>query len=170
LKKENEEAQTLSWGRRMLRDPITQILADNSHLTRVQLETLIIDYLLDGFSQKSPDYETKATLRHLASKGKQPRGVSRGSFNRSLAQARKNVTKSIFTLVLLGYLGFFETPSLMRYQDLAEQIRSYARDYDIVVMNKVKPTATHLNALRQTQERIIRLIEALAQPLALKTD
>jgi hypothetical protein len=72
--------------------------------------------------------------------------------------------------VLLGYLGFFETPSLLRYQDLAEQIRSYAREYDIVAMNKTKPTPTHLSTIRQTQERIIRLIEALAQPLALKPD
>lgn len=170
LTQKNEEEQTLSWGRRMLRDPVTQILADSSHLTRVQLETLIIDYLLDGFSSKTPDYETKAALRHLTLNGKQSRGVSRGAFNRSLAQARKNVTKSIFTLVLLGYLGFFETPSLLRYQDLAEQIRSYAQEYDIVAMNQTKPTATHLNTLRQTQERIIRLIETLAQPLSLKTD
>ena len=170
LTQKNEEDQTLSWGRRMLRDPITQILAENSHLTQVQLETLIIDYLLDGFSQQNPDYEAKAALRHLASKGKRPHGVSRGAFNRSLAQARRNVTKSIFTLVLLGYLGFFESPSLMRYQDLAEQIRSYAREYDIVALNKTKPTATHLSTLRQTQERITRLIEALAEPLALKSD
>jgi len=170
LTQKNEEEQTLSWGRRMLRDPITQILADNSHLTRVQLETLIIDYLLDGFSHQTLDYEAKAALRHLATKSKGSRGVSRGAFNRSLAQARNNITKSIFTLVLLGYLGFFETPSLMRYQDLAEQIRSYAREYDIVAMNKTKPTATHLNTLRQTQERIIRLIEALAEPLSLKSD
>jgi hypothetical protein len=170
LTQKNEEEQTLSWGRRMLQDPITQILADNSHLTQVQLETLIIDYLLDGFSQKTPDYEAKAALRHLASKSKGSRGVSRGAFNRSLAQARRNVTKSIFTLVLLGYLGFFESPSLMRYQDLAEQIRSYAREYDIVALNKTKPTATHLSTIRQTQERITRLIEALAEPLALKSD
>ena len=170
LTQKNEEEQTLSWGRRMLRDPITQILARNSHITRVQLETLIIDYLLDGFSHKPLDYEAKAALRHLASKGKGSQGVSRGAFNRSLSQARKNVTKSIFTLVLLGYLGFFETPSLRRYQDLAEQIRTYAREYDIVAMNQAKPTATHLSTLRQTQDRIIRLIEALAEPLALKPD
>ena len=170
LTQKNEEEQTLSWGRRMVRDPITQILAKNSHLTQVQLETLIIDYLLDGFSNKPLDYEAKAALRHLAPKGKGSQGVSRGAFNRSLAQARKNVTKSIFTLVLLGYLGFFDTPSLRRYQDLAEQVRTYAREYDIVAMNRTKPTATHLSTLRQTQARIMRLIEAFADPLALKPD
>ena len=170
MTQKNGEEQTLSWGRRMLRDPITQILAKNSHLTEVQLETLIIDYLLDGFSRNPLDYEAKAALRHLASKSKGSKGVSRGAFNRSLAQARRNVTKSVFTLVLLGYLGFFDTPSLRRYQDLAEQIRTYAREYDIVAMNQTKPTATHLSTLRQAQARIIHLIEALAEPLALKPD
>ncbi|MFX0169331.1 MAG: hypothetical protein ACFE89_08280 [Candidatus Hodarchaeota archaeon] len=165
-----EPEQTRSWARRMQRDPIAKILADNSHLTKVQLETLIIDYLLDGFSGKHSDYETKAGLRDSAPKEKRTRGVSRGAFNRSLAQARTNVTKSIFTLVLLGYLGLFETPSLMRYQDLAEQIRSYAREYDIVAMAKATPTPTHLRTLKQTQDRIVQLIEALAKPIALKSD
>lgn len=169
MAEETEIKETRSWARRMLQDPITQLLADNSHLTQVQLETLIIDYLIDGFGEKPIDYETKATLRDLKS-SKKRHGVSRGAFNRSLAQARKNVTRSIFTLVLLGYLGFFDTPSLLRYQDLAENIRIYAREYDDVATNTESPTPTHLEALKQTRDRILQLIEALAQPLALKPE
>ncbi len=168
LPEEIEAAETRSWARRMLRDPITQLLAENSHLSKVQLETLVIDYLLDGFGGEQTDYATKASLRDLKQTTRQSKGVTRGAFNRSLAQARRNVTKSIFTLVLLGYLGLFESPSLIRYQDLAENIRSYAREYDIVADKKEKPTQTHLNTLKQAQNRITRLIEALAQPLALK--
>jgi hypothetical protein len=154
----------------MLQDPITQMLAENSQLSQVQLETLVLDYLLDGFGGKRVDYQTKAALRDQKKSRRKHSGVTRGAFNRSLAQARRNVTKSVFTLVLLGYLGLFETPSLMRYQSLAEDIRSYAREYDIVATNNQKPTATHLNTLKQTQNRILQLIEALAQPTALKPE
>lgn len=166
----NEVEETRSWARRMLQDPITKLLAENSQLSEVQLETLLLDYLLDGFVGKRIDYQTKASLRGQKGKTRKLGGVSRGAFNRSLAQARQNVTKSVFTLVLLGYLGLFDTPSLMRYQDLAEDIRSYAREYDIVATNNEKPTPTHLSTLKQTQDRILQLIEALSQPLALKPE
>jgi hypothetical protein len=170
LPEKNEVKETRSWARRMLQDPITILLAKKSNLSQVQLETLLLDYLLDGFSGKRIDYQTKASLRDPREKMRKNAGVSRGSFNRSLAQARRNVTKSVFTLVLLGYLGLFDTPSLMRYQKLAEDIRSYAREYDIVATNNEKPTPTHLSTLKQNQDRILELIEALAQPLALKPD
>lgn len=170
LSQRNEVKETRSWARRMLQDPITVLLAKKSHLSQVQLETLVLDYLLDGFSGKRIDYQTKAALRDKKDKMQKQAGVSRGAFNRSLAQARQNVTKSVFTVVLLGYLGLFESPSLMRYQDLAEDIRSYAREYDIVATKDEKPTPTHLGTLKQSQNRILELIEALAQPLALKPD
>ena len=170
MSQKNEIEETRSWARRMLQDPITQLLAKNSQLSQVQLETLVLDYLLDGFGGKRIDYQTKASLRDQKAVTGRHGGVSRGAFNRSLAQARRNVSKSVFTLVLLGYLGLFDTPSLMRYQDLAEDIRSYAREYDIVATNKEKPTQTHLSTLKQTQDRILQLIEALAQPKALKPE
>ena len=170
LTEKNETTETRSWTRRMLGDPITKLLADHSNLTPVQLETLVIDYLMDGFSGKQLDYETKATLREVKPAYQRQKGVSRGAFNRSLAQARKNVTKSIFTLVLLGYLGLFDTPSLKRYQDLSDNIRSFAREYDKIATTKEKPTDTHINTLKQAQERILKLIETLAQPVALKPE
>lgn len=165
----NEIVKTSAWAHRMLQDPIAQHLQEHSHLTKVQIETLIIDYLLDGFSGARTDYETKAALRRKQEPAKAKRGVTRGAFNRSLAQARKNVIKSIFTLVLLGYLGLFENPSLMRYQDLAETIRSYANDYDRVAGRNEKPPDIHLRALKQAQTRILEFIEELSRPIALKT-
>ena len=167
-KKEAEE--TRSWARRMLRDPIAQILAEHSHLSNVQLETLVIDYLIDGFGGKRIDYETKASLRHNVKKAQSKAGVSRGAFNRSLAQARKNVVKSIFTLVLLGYLGVFETPSLLRYQNLANTIRSYTKDYDRAATKQEKSSTMELRTIRQAQNRILELIEELARPISLKSD
>lgn len=151
----------------MLRDPITRLLQEHSHLTEVQLETLLIDYLMDGFTGQRLDYQTKARLRQNPPDATAERGVSRGAFNRSLAQARRNLIKSVFTLVLLGYLGFLETPSLRRYQDMAETIRSYADEHDQAAVG-AKPSATHVGALRQVQERILDLIGELARPLAVK--
>jgi hypothetical protein len=154
----------------MLRDPVTQLLQEQSHLTHVQLETMLIDFLMDGFGGKRLDYETKATLRRAGGKVKPVAGVSRGAFNRSLAQARKNVIKSIFTLILLGYLGLFESPSLKRYQDLAETIRSYSKDYDQAAANPDELTPTHKRAVKQAQARVLELIKQLIQPLSLRPE
>ena len=163
----NNSTQTSAWARRMLRDPITQLLQEQSHLTYVQLETLLIDFLMDGFGGKRLNYEAKATLRRERGKVKP---VSRGAFNRSLAQARKNVIKSIFTIILLGYLGLFESPSLKRYQDLAETIRSYSKDYDQAAAQQDELTTTHKRAVKQAQARVLELIERLTQPLSLKPE
>jgi len=151
----------------MLQDPVTRLLREHSHLTQVQLETLLIDYLAEGFSGQRVDYETKAGLRKKRVKKK---GVTRGAFNRSLAQARRNVIRSIFTLVLLGYLGLFDTPSLMRYISLAEAIRSYAREYDRAVANATTPTSIQVRALKMERKKILELIGQLAQPLSLKVE
>ena len=154
----------------MLRDPVTRLLQEQSHLTYVQLETMLIDFLMDGFGGKRLDYETKATLRRASAKIKRVEGVSRGAFNRSLAQARKNVIKSIFTLILLGYLGLFESPSLKRYQDLAETIRSYTKDYDQAAAKEGELTPTHKRAVKQAQTRILDLIKRFIKPLSLKSE
>lgn len=167
LQRKTESTQTVSWARRMLRDPIARILREHSHLTEVQLESLLIDYLMDGFTGQRLDYQTKAGLRQKPGDAMMTRGVSRGAFNRSLAQGRMNLIKSVFTLVLLGYLGFLETPSLRRYQDMAETIRSYADEHDLAAVG-TKPSATHVGALRQVQKRILDLIGELARPLAAK--
>lgn len=167
LQRKIESTQTVSWARRMLRDPIAQLLQEHSHLTEVQLETLLIDYLMDGFTGERLDYQTKALLRQKPVEAMTARGVSRGAFNRSLAQGRMNLIRSVFTLVLLGYLGFLETPSLRRYQDMAETIRSYADEHDRAAVER-KPSATHVGALKQVQQRILDLIDELARPLATK--
>jgi hypothetical protein len=152
----------------MLRDPITQLLQKHSHLTEVQLETLLIDYLMDGFTGLRLDYDAKALLRRKATETEAARGVSRGAFNRSLAQGRSNLIKSVFTLVLLGYLGLLETPSLRRYQEMGETIRSYAEEHDHAAVQKATPSPIHVGALKQAQQRILDLIDELARPLAAK--
>lgn len=107
------------WLEKSLEDPIVKILAKNSHLTKVQLETLLIDILAENLAGKPLKYDEKAKLRLTKAK------ISRGAFNRTLKQARENVIKSIYTILLLGYLGIFETTTLDTYIEVANKLQEY---------------------------------------------
>jgi hypothetical protein len=102
-----------------LNDSITKILAQNSHLTKTQLETLLIDILADNIAEKQIKYDEKARFRLTKAK------LSRGSFNRTLKQAKENVIKSIYTVLLLGYLGIFESTTLEPYLEIANKLKEY---------------------------------------------
>jgi hypothetical protein len=116
-----------------INDPIAKIMADNSHLTKTQLETLLIDILSDNISGKSLKYDEKARLRLTKAK------ISRGAFNRTLKQAKENVTKSIYTVILLGYLGLFETTTLDPYLEIANQLHTYLDAYNNAVSEGTSP-------------------------------
>ncbi|MEM2455399.1 MAG: hypothetical protein QXN21_05610, partial [Candidatus Bathyarchaeia archaeon] len=111
------------WLTSLNKDPIFKILLKNSNLTKVQAETFLIDILAEKIVNKKLVYEEKAKLRLLKA------GVSRGSFNRTLAQARKNIIKSIYTVILLGYLGIFDDPRLEPYIEIANKIRAYSEKH-----------------------------------------
>ena len=112
-----------TWLTSSINDPVVKIVAANSHLTRTQLETLLIDILSDNIAGKSLKYDEKANIRLTKAK------ISRGSFNRTLKQARENVTKSIYTVILLGYIGVFESPTLTPYLEIANKLHSYLEAY-----------------------------------------
>jgi hypothetical protein len=108
-----------AWLNGALNDPIVKILAKNSQLTKIQLETLLIDVLSENISDKQLKYDDKAALRLTRAK------ISRGSFNRTLKQSRENVIKSIYTVLLLGYLGVFESTTLDPYLEIANKLQEY---------------------------------------------
>jgi hypothetical protein len=108
-----------SWLLGSLNDPMVKIISKNSHLTTTQLETLLIDIFSDSIAGKSLKYDEKARLRLTKAK------ISRGAFNRSLRQAKGNVSKSIYTVILLGYLGLFDTTTLDPYLEIANKLRTY---------------------------------------------
>lgn len=112
-----------SWLISSLNDPIVKILAKNSHLTKTQLETLLIDVLSENATGKPLKYEEKARLRLTKAK------LSRGAFNRTLKQAKENVVKSIYTIMLLGYLGVFESTTLDPYLEIANRLKEYLEAY-----------------------------------------
>jgi len=148
-----EEAQ--KWLIRSLGDPIAKILAKNSNLTRTQLETLLIDILAENMSRKTLIYEEKAKLRLSA--------VSRGAFNRTLKQARWNVIQSIYTILLLGYLGVFEDTRLDPYLEIANKLQTYMKARRAIT-GKREVSNEHLRIIGMLHEELKASLEQLSKP------
>jgi hypothetical protein len=136
-----------------LNDPITQILANNSHLTKTQLETLLIDILSENTSGKPLKYDEKARLRLTKAK------ISRGAFNRTLKQAKQNVTKSIYTVLLLGYLGIFETTALDPYLEIGNKLHEYVEAF-----KSMPNKAEQLKIIETLREELEIQLKQLANP------
>ncbi|MCK4439785.1 hypothetical protein KAU85_02260 [Candidatus Bathyarchaeota archaeon] len=140
-----------------LNDPITRILAQNSHLTKTQLETLLIDVLSESIAGKPLKYDEKARLRLIKAK------ISRGAFNRTLEQAKVNVVKAIYTVLLLGYLGVFESTTLDPYLEIANKLSTYMEAYKNVP-NKSEELDEHLKVIKMIREEIEATLEQLSNP------
>ena len=102
---------------RSFKDPIANIMLKHSNLTSTQYESLVIDFLTINLSDKKLTFQNKALLRS--------KKVSRGSYSRSLGQARGNVISSIYTILLLTYIGIFDANPFDDYKDLAEKLSEY---------------------------------------------
>lgn len=148
------------WIKDSLDDPIAKILAKNSNLTKIQLETMLIDVLAENVAGKSLKYDEKARLRLLKA------GISRGAFNRTLKQAKKNVIKSIYTIILLGYLGIFDSTQLDPYIEVASKLQTYIEAYKDTLRGK-KLTNEHLrimNMLREELEDVLAMLSNGSAP------
>jgi len=124
-------------------DPIIKILAKNSNLTKIQLETILIDFLSANIAGKPMTNEEKASLRLAKAE------ISRGAFNHTLRQARKNIIQSVYTILLLGYLGIFEDTRLDPYLEVANKLKDYVNAYQNVLSN---------DALATEQLRIVNML------------
>lgn len=149
----NEEAQKMI--EKAFQDPITDLLLKKSNLTKVQFETLIIDLLIDVMSEEKVSFKQKTLFR--------VKKVSRGSFSRTLGQAREKVISSIFTIILLNYVGVYETKPFEEYQNLSEKLREY-----LVLIEQASPTQSKI-LLRRIEEELTIGIVALSHPTSLKT-
>ena len=134
-----------------LNDPVVQILAKNSQLTKTQLETLLIDVLAENMMGKQLKYDEKARLRLTKAK------ISRGAFNRTLKQSKENVIKSIYTVLLLGYLGVFESTTLDPYLEIANKLHEYIEAH--------KDTPQEGEELKERQKVIVIIREELETSL-----
>ena len=138
-----------------LNDPITKILSQNSHLTKTQLETLLIDILSENIAGKMLKYDEKARLRLTKAR------ISRGAFNRTLKQAKENVTKSIYTVLLLGYLGVFESTTLDPYLEIANKLRDYLEAYKNMP-NKDEELGEHISSMETIREELEKCLKQLS--------
>ncbi|MFZ7137491.1 MAG: hypothetical protein ACOWW1_03625 [archaeon] len=129
-------------------------MAKNSNLTKIQLETLLIDVLAENIADKDLKYDEKAKIRILA--------VSRGAFNRSLRQARHNVTQSIYTILLLGYLGVLEEISLEPYLEAANKLKEYIDTQRELI--KKRPEEEQIKTLKRLHEELKISLEELSSP------
>ncbi|MEM2198647.1 MAG: hypothetical protein QXE49_07565 [Nitrososphaerota archaeon] len=75
-------------------DYILRALFNGSSLTRRQLEALLLE-AEDYSIGRRRTFEEKAKLM----------GITRGSYAKILGQALRNITQSLHTLLLLGYMG-----------------------------------------------------------------
>jgi len=140
-----------NWIRDIYKDPITKMLSENSNLTKTQLETFLISILTDQMTENRIKIREKANLRI---KGK----ISRGAFNRTLKQAQKNIISSIYTLLLLGYLGIFDSPALLQYVEASNKLQNYLETYrDEWLRNEdiKEEDIKFLNVLKKEMERIV---------------
>lgn len=146
-----------SWLLASLGDPIVKIVAARSHLTKIQLETLLIDVLSENVAGKPLKYDEKAQLRLIKSK------ISRGAFNRTLKQAKENVVRSIYTVLLLGYLGVFESTTLDPYIEISNKLKDYLKAYKEMPQEKTG-LREHLEILEIMRKELEGSLELLANP------
>jgi len=130
------------------RDPILKILLENSHLTKIQLETFLID-ILSKYNQENRIKSEEKT--YLRIRGK----VSRGSFNRTLKQAKKNIIRSIYTILLLGYLKIADSTTLiLRHLEVSNRLREY-----VEMQKELTDNVEGRNMVRIIQEELEKALK-----------
>jgi hypothetical protein len=159
--------EAASSARQVLQEPILKLLMTESVLTETQLETLLIDLVIEDSYKFHITYDDKASFRSRV--GTRTRGVSRGAYNRTLKQARKNVTRCLYTMLLLTYLGLFELTIFRPFEEVAARIGDYRRIREILA-GKSELTQEDLEAVKVTERTIVSILDELSSSLALKTD
>lgn len=92
-------------------DKVLMFLIKGSSLTEAQAETLLVEYA-SQFNGGKHDTITKASIR----------GVSKGAYARTKAQAINNIRRSIYTIMLLRYLGVLSDDGLAKLMEIAEKL------------------------------------------------
>ena len=137
------------------RNPIISILLKNSNLTNIQFESLLIDYYSEDMSSNHINYDKKALLRS--------KKVSRGSFSRTLNQGRKNIISSIYTIILLNYIGIYDTYPFEDYKNIAEKLSEYTSFIE-------KSNNSNLDVrLKKFELELMKGLQSLANPKNLKS-
>ena len=95
-----------------LGDPkILEELVIETHLTKPQLETLLVEFATASLGLRLST-ERKARLR----------GVSKGAYSRTKRQAMDNIRKSVYTILLLRFLGIMSDENIASIMEAAKLI------------------------------------------------
>ena len=163
----NEDKQAKNLNFEIQEDRIIKKLLKNSNLTKIQFETILINFHLDERFGRPVKYEHKSKLRksRMLNRNNPPvqkRGVTRGAFRRVLGQAGTNVIKSIYTLMLLAYVGLLESASLQPYVQLSDMLQHYLEELKAEGQELSKKELNqHLVLLEQ---RLVSIIDEYTDP------
>jgi len=136
-------------------DPISELLLKNSYLTKIQFETLVIDLLTDLMSDKKLSFTEKTLYRRKI--------VSRGSFSRTLGQARSKVISAIYTIILLSYIGVLGSKPFEDYEILTEKLRDY------IALLDDSEGSLKKRQLKRIETELLEGITMLSKPTTLKS-
>ena len=101
-------------------DNLLQSIFEESNLTKTQLDSLLLafQYKIEGYS-----------LDEIV-KMRDSGPVSKGSYLRTLGQAQSNFRSSLYTLLLVVYLGILDTSTIADFMALSDRLSSL-KDIDI---------------------------------------
>ena len=101
-------------------DNLLQSIFEESSLTKTQLDSLLLafQYKIEGYS-----------LDEIV-KMRDSGPVSKGSYLRTLGQAQSNFRSSLYTLLLVVYLGILDTSTVADFVALSDRLSSL-KDMDI---------------------------------------
>ena len=101
-------------------DTLLQSIFEESNLTKTQLDSLLLafQYKIEGYS-----------LDEIV-KMRDSGPVSKGSYLRTLGQAQANFRGSLYTLLLVVYLGILDTSTVADFVALSDRLSSL-KDIDI---------------------------------------
>ena len=153
--------------RRTLREPMLRILLERSNLTEVQMETLLIDLVIEDQLDNHIPYEDKASIR-IKSTSKSS-GVSRGAFNRTLSQARRNITRCLYTMLLLAYLGLFDYAIFRPFEEVSAKIGGYQNIREVLA-GRDNLSKEDLESYKAAEKMILESLDELTSPLILKSE
>ena len=101
-------------------DILLQSIFEESNLTKTQLDSLLLAF----------QYKIKGYSLNEIVKMRDSGPVSKGSYLRTLGQAQSNFRGSLYTLLLVVYLGILDTSTLADFVALSNRLSSL-RDMDI---------------------------------------
>ncbi len=135
-----------------LQDLILSSLLTRSNLTRAQFETLLMDQLGHDMANK------RLTRNEMAALLRGHRGISRGALNRTLRQARENISEAIHTVLLLGYCGLVESPSLAPFLEASETLKAKMHQLEDLAESNPKLYTSTVDAMIQDLEEAFKAL------------